>query len=101
MESSGPARDKGAKPPTSRIAGSVRVASGMLALILAFYLIREHWTHLSGWWIYLLLLACPLLHVFGHGSHGHDGRSQGRGDGERADGPPASGPRGAGGGRHH
>lgn len=101
MESSGPVWNKNAKPAGGRFAKSGPVAVGMLALILAFYLIREHWTHLSGWWLYLLLLACPLLHVVGHGSHGNDGPSQGRGDGERPEGPPASRPRGAGGGQHH
>ncbi len=42
----------------------------MLLLIAAFYLLREHWAHLSGSWVYLLLLACPLMHLM----HGHDGR---------------------------
>lgn len=45
----------------------------MVALIGAFYLLREHWNHVSGYWPYLLLLACPLMHLFhGHGDHrGH------------------------------
>lgn len=46
----------------------------MLLLIGAFYLLREHWGHLAGYWPYLLLLACPLMHLFhGHGGHGHHG----------------------------
>ena len=49
-------------------------ALAMVGVIAAFYLIREHWTHLSGWWSYVFLLACPLMHLFhGHGGHGgHD-----------------------------
>jgi hypothetical protein len=49
-------------------------ALAMAALIGAFYLLREHWNHVAGAWPYLLLLACPLMHlVHGHGSHGgHD-----------------------------
>lgn len=48
------------------------IALAMLALIVAFYLLREHWQHLAGNWSYLLLLACPLMHVFhGHGGHYH------------------------------
>nr|WP_157264277.1 DUF2933 domain-containing protein [Azohydromonas aeria] len=43
----------------------------MLLLIGGFYLLREHWGHVAGLWPYLLLLACPLMHLFGHGSHGH------------------------------
>ena len=49
------------------------VACVMLGLIAAFFLLREHWGHVAGWWPYLLLLACPLMHVFMHGGHGHAG----------------------------
>ena len=45
---------------------------GFLAII-GFFLITEHWAHLYGYWPYLLLLACPLLHIFGHGGHGGHG----------------------------
>jgi SNF family Na+-dependent transporter len=52
------------------------VLIGFLA-IAAFFLVTEHRAHLSGWlasyWIWLLLLACPLMHVFLHGGHGHGG----------------------------
>jgi hypothetical protein len=48
------------------------VAVLLLAIIGVFYLLREHWGHALGALPYLLLLACPLLHLFhGHGSHGH------------------------------
>ncbi len=51
--------------------------------IAAFFLITEHRAHLFGILPYLLLLACPLLHLFMHGRHGgHDG-----GDGDHADRP--------------
>ena len=51
---------------------SWKVAAVMLVAIGSFYLLREHWGHLGGSWIYLLLLACPLMHlVHGHGGHGH------------------------------
>ncbi len=47
------------------------VALLMLGLIAAFFLLREHWNHVAGSWPYLLLLACPLMHLFhGHGGHG-------------------------------
>lgn len=53
---------------------SVTIALLMVALIVAFYLLREHWGHVSGLWPYLLLLACPLMHLFhGHGGHGGHG----------------------------
>jgi DUF2933 family protein len=56
--------------------------------IAAFFLILEHRAHLSGVLSYLpflLLLACPFLHIFGHGSHGGHGgrrRESGTDDGE-------------------
>jgi hypothetical protein len=44
------------------------------ALIAGFYLLREHWGHVLGLWPYLILLACPLMHLMhGHGGHGHGG----------------------------
>jgi hypothetical protein len=46
-----------------------------------YFLITEHKAHLSGYlqyWPYLLLLACPLLHIFMHGGHGdHQRREKG------------------------
>lgn len=35
-----------------------------------FYLLREHWGHVWGVAPYLLFLACPILHLFLHRSHG-------------------------------
>ncbi|MDO9286696.1 MAG: DUF2933 domain-containing protein [Aquabacterium sp.] len=51
----------------------------MTALIVAFYLLREHWGHVAGYWPYLLLLACPVMHLFhGHGGHGRHDAGAGR-----------------------
>lgn len=57
--------------------------------IAGFYLIAEHRAHLFGWLPFLLLLACPLLHMFmhrGHGSHG------GGDDGNSGSAPPVDKP---------
>ena len=49
-------------------------------LIAGFFVLAEHTAHVLGVLPYLLLLACPLLHLFhgghggGHGSH-HGGRT--------------------------
>ena len=43
----------------------VAVAAG------GFYLVTEHTAHLFGVLPYLILLACPLMHVFMHRGHGH------------------------------
>lgn len=40
------------------------------AVIAVFYLLKEHYAHVVGSLPYLLLLACPLMHLFGHGRHG-------------------------------
>ena len=65
---------------------------GFLA-IGGFYLIAEHRAHLwlmLPWVPWLLLLACPLLHVFMHGGHGgHDGEPGPEG-GAPHDGPISS-----------
>lgn len=41
------------------------------ALVVAFFVLREHWGHVLGFAPYLLLLACPLMHLFMHRGHGH------------------------------
>jgi hypothetical protein len=49
----------------------LEIATVMFVLIGSFYLLREHWGHVVGYWPYLLLLACPVMHLFhGHGNHG-------------------------------
>ncbi len=47
--------------------------TGLFAIV-AFFLLSEHWAHFFGILPYLLLLACPFLHLFmhrKHGTHGH------------------------------
>ena len=39
--------------------------------VVGFYLVTEHTAHLLGALPYLLLLACPLMHVFMHHGHSH------------------------------
>lgn len=46
------------------------VLAGFLA-IAAFFLWTEHRAHLLGILPYLLILACPLMHIFHHHGHGH------------------------------
>ncbi|WP_214512064.1 DUF2933 domain-containing protein [Pseudomonas brassicacearum] len=43
----------------------------MLLAIGLFYLAREHFSHIAANWPYLILLICPLMHIFGHGHGGH------------------------------
>ncbi|MDO8347301.1 MAG: DUF2933 domain-containing protein [Rugosibacter sp.] len=48
-----------------------KIAWIVFAAIAAFYLWAEHRAHLLGVLPFLLVLACPLMHVFMHGGHGH------------------------------
>ena len=53
------------------------VAFAVFLAVAAFFLLTEHRAHLAGWlsyWPYLLALACPLMHLFMHGGHGHGGQ---------------------------
>ncbi len=69
--------------------GSAGVAVAMLAVIAGFYFLREHWQHVAGSWPYLLLLACPLMHMFhghgGHGGHHHHGPGRNQPDPNKKD----------------
>lgn len=50
-------------------------------LVAAFYILREHYAHALGALPYLLLLACPLMHLFmHHRHHGHGAGPAGRPD---------------------
>ena len=45
-------------------------------VVAAYFLITEHRAHLSGMLYslpFLLLFACPLMHLFMHGGHGGHG----------------------------
>ena len=44
------------------------------AIVAGFFLVTEHRAHLFGILPYLFLLACPLMHLFHHGGHGHHHR---------------------------
>ncbi|MBB4067255.1 DUF2933 domain-containing protein [Gellertiella hungarica] len=54
---------------TSRTWVLMAISFGVIA---AFFVLREHWTHVLGLAPYLLLMACPLMHLF-HGHSGHEG----------------------------
>lgn len=49
------------------------IAFGGFAAVAGFFLVTEHAAHLFGALPFLLLAACPLMHLFGHGGHGHEG----------------------------
>jgi multisubunit Na+/H+ antiporter MnhG subunit len=50
------------------------IALIIFLIIGAFFVVTEHRAHLVGllpYLPYLLLLACPLMHLFMHGGHHH------------------------------
>lgn len=45
-------------------------------LIAAYFLFTEHRAHIIPFLPFLLILACPLMHIFMHGGHGGHGGHQ-------------------------
>jgi hypothetical protein len=58
------------------LASAGRAAFIGFCVVAALFLIYEHTMHVLGVLPYLLLLACPLMHVFMHHVHQHGGRHQ-------------------------
>lgn len=48
-----------------------KLAFAGFVILAAIALAFEHRLHLAPYVPWLILLACPLLHVFHHGGHGH------------------------------
>lgn len=69
------------KPGGFSVSRANLVLIGFLA-IGGFYLVTEHRAHLYGWWPFLFILACPLMHLFMH--HRHGGHDDSGNPGDRA-----------------
>jgi hypothetical protein len=54
--------------------------------IAAFFLITEHTAHVLGALPFLLVLLCPLLHLFLHGRHSSGHMSHGGSQNQRPEG---------------
>jgi hypothetical protein len=68
-----------------RLGAVSRIAFFGFVAIAGYFLVTEHRAHLFGILPFLLLAACPLLHVFhhrGHGSGADGGKDSGAGSGE-------------------
>ena len=69
----------GSSPPSRpRTPAIVRLLMIALLAVGAFYVIAEHGAHLLSAWPLLILLLCPLMHIFMHGGHGGHGSHGGR-----------------------
>lgn len=69
------------------------VAAIGFGLVVAFFVLREHYAHALGMLPYLLLLACPLMHLLmPHRHGGHHGHGEPRADrGDIPSGRPTAG----------
>jgi hypothetical protein len=70
--------------PLWRSRGGI-VLLGFLA-VAGFYLVTEHTAHFFGALPFLIILACPLMHLFMH--HGHGGHGKGAGPSRTRGGSP-------------
>jgi hypothetical protein len=71
---------------SSSLAARGRTALIGFSIIAALFLIYEHTMHVLGILPYLLLLACPLMHLFMHHGHHRGGHQQGHGVGQGSPG---------------
>ncbi len=62
---------------SSGLSGFLRSRAGVAFIVFlaiaTFYLVTEHTAHVFGLLPYALLLLCPIMHLFMHGSHGGHG----------------------------
>ena len=72
--------------PVSRWRSPTGIFMLVAGAIGIYYLLTEHLTHAAQAVPYLFLLACPLMHLFGHhhGRHGHAQHGDHPGDDDRA-----------------
>lgn len=59
------------------------IATLVAVSILGFLIYEGHGAHLLGYAPFLLILACPLMHIFMHGGHGGHGGHGNRSDEEK------------------
>ncbi len=66
----------------------------LFAAIAVFFLWEEHQAHILGALPWLILLACPFIHIFMHRDHGH-AHGHRHDDTDRRAARPSDGERGA------
>jgi Ca2+/Na+ antiporter len=72
-----PATDRSPGPVAAFIGSFPGLLVCLAAAALGLYLLITHTGHMIGGLPYLLLLACPLMHLFMHRGHRHDARQDG------------------------
>jgi hypothetical protein len=79
----GSMNDTASPVASSRNRRLLAIAAWLLGAVGAYFLLTRHFDHVLQAVPFLLLLACPLMHVFGHRRHGghqdhHDARDKAR-----------------------
>jgi hypothetical protein len=54
----------------------INISMWLFLAFIAYFLVTEHWAHIVPFLPWLILLACPLMHVFMHGGHGHGNHAE-------------------------
>ena len=70
--------DEANTPPEGVAQRRVKQVFVLFAIIAGFFLIAEHRAHVVPYLPWLILAACPLMHMFMH--HGHGGHHHGGGE---------------------
>jgi hypothetical protein len=72
-----------------------RSATGIITIgflgVAGFFLLTEHTAHVFGVLPWLLIAACPLMHLFMHHGHGHSSHNHSAGS-DHADDEPEQKP---------
>ena len=69
-------------------ASRAKLVFGLFAVVGFFFLLAEHRAHVLPFLPWLILAACPLMHLFMHGGHGH-GHGHRHDSQSKPDGSPA------------
>lgn len=56
------------------------IAMWVFLAFITYFLVTEHWAHIVPFLPWLILAACPLMHIFMHGGHGGGHGGHGGGD---------------------
>jgi hypothetical protein len=62
-------KDSLSRGDTKGLPRNMKLALLSAAVVAAFFILREHWSHALGLLPYLLLISCPLMHLLGHRHH--------------------------------
>ena len=90
------AREQRNPSPNERYRRISRYVFFGFVAVAGYFVIAEHRAHIVPVLPYVLLAACPLMHLFHHGGRGHGRHKHGDDDSDSEARPPSN----AGGGAH-